>query len=128
MKIEGLVTNSASMFIAIQSSLICGERRLNPMKQKQTCYRLLNRKRRTMARERNSKNSSVKSHPMFMYSYHLCLSRCSSLFITGLTKLDFFRSVCLYTLISCEIVFATAVYNNLKLSLTNSKRAYFSLK
>lgn len=85
-KIEGLVTNSASMLIAIQSSLICGERRLNPMKEKQTCYRLLNRKRRTTARERNSENSSVKSHPLLMYSYHFCLSHCFSLFITGVKK------------------------------------------
>lgn len=44
-QIEGLGTNSASMLIAIQSSLLYGERRLNPMKEKQTCYTLLHRKK-----------------------------------------------------------------------------------
>ena len=65
-KIEGLVTNSASMLIAIQSSLLCGERRLNPVKEKQTCYRLLNRKRRTMAWERNSENIKCKILPIVL--------------------------------------------------------------
>lgn len=85
-KTEGLVTNSASMLIAIQTSLLCGERRLNPIKEKQTCYSLLKRKkRRTMARETNSENIKYKiqSNPIHCSCIHvisarLILSLCSS--------------------------------------------------
>lgn len=73
-KIEGLVTNSASVLIAIQSSLLYAERRLNLMKEKQTCYRLLNKKGELWLEREILRISSPQSHPLFMHSCHPSLS------------------------------------------------------
>ena len=111
-KIEGLVTNSASMLIAIQSSLLCGERRLNPMKEKQTCYRLLNRKKQNNGSREKFSEYQVQNpiHCSCIHVIRACLglSHCSSVFIAGKQNLDFFYvdpayQICFYNTKYCEI-------------------------